>query len=280
MKVINGLTAVVLAACVHSAVADTTYTVSTGREGGSYFTVLGPQVVKYIRGSGLPNVTFIPSTGSLENLQRVSKGTDAQIGFSQADAFMYFRKTNPVDGMKIEIGAPLVKECLFVAVKKGSNIANVDDLKKKGLNVSAGAEGDGSHATWDYMGILDEKFKLPTTVDLGGALGLAQLLSGQVDAFLFVTNPNTLASSEIFNLTYNNKNLKIIDANSWNMNDKLPNGDAIYTKEKVILHSGFINDTVNTICMSSYVVYNSTISGGDKEKLAKAFLRMSVINDK
>lgn len=262
------------------AYADTTYTISTGREGGSYFTVLGPQVIKFLRGAGLTNTTFTPSTGSLENLKRVAAGNDAQIGFTQADALMYFRKTNPVEGIKIEIGAPLVKECLFVAVKKDGPINDVDDLKKKGVTVAAGAEGDGSRATWDYMSVLDEKFKLATTVDFGGALGLSQLSSGQANAFLFVTNPDTLASSEIFNLVSSNKNLKFVNANSWNLNDKLPNGDAIYTKETVVTKKGIFNDTVKTICTQSYVVYNANVPVTDKEKLAKAFLRMSAANSK
>lgn len=257
------------------AMAETTYTVSTGREGGAYYTVLGPQIVKFLRSSGIQNPTFISSTGSLENLKRVSAGTDAQIGFTQADALMYFRKTNPVEGMKIEIGAPLVKECLFVAVKKNGPINDVDDLKKKGVTVAAGAEGDGSRATWDFMGVLDEKFKLATTSDVGGALGLSQLTAGQANAFVFVTNPDMLPSSEIFNLVSNNKSLKIVDANSWNLNDKLPNGDAIYTKETVVTKRGWLNDTVNTICTQSYVVYNTNVHSADKEKLAKAFLRMS-----
>lgn len=252
------------------------YTITTGREGGSYFTVFGPQVVKFIQGAGLQNVTFGPSSGSLENLRLVADGSKAQIGFTQGDALMYFRKIDPVNGIKIEIGAPLAKECLFVAVKKDGGIDDVDDLKKKGVVVAAGAEGDGSRATWDYMGVLDEKFKLPTTVDFGGALGLTQLTSGQAQAFVFVTNPDTLASSEIFNLVANNKSLEIVDANSWNLNDKLPNGDAIYTKDSVVIKKGLLSDsTVKTICTQSYVVYNANIPAGDKEKIAKGLLRMS-----
>ena len=252
-----------------------TYVVSTGREGGSYFSIQGPAVVKQLRNAGLAGATLIPSTGSLENLKRVAEGKEAQIGFSQGDAIMFYRKTFPASGLNIEIGAPLGRECLFVVVKKESGFSNIDDLKRKGIQVAAGAEGDGSRATWDYMGILDEKFKLPTTVDAGGALGLSQLASGQVSAFVFVTNPATLQSSEIFNLAYNNKTLKFINANSWNLNDKLPNGDALYTKETVVLKEGLFNDTVKTICQSSYVVYNGAVPTPDKEKLAKAFLRMS-----
>lgn len=280
MKKIAAAAAAMAAISSWAFAAETTYTISTGREGGSYFTVLGPQVVKFLRGAGLPNATFMPSTGSLENLKRVANGAEAQIGFSQADALMYFRKTNPVEGIKIEIGAPLVKECLFVAVKKDGPIGDVDDLKKKGVTVAAGAEGDGSRATWDYMGTLDEKFRLATTVDFGGALGLSQLTSGQASAFVFVTNPDTLASSEIFNLVANNKALKFVNANSWSLNDKLPNGDAIYTKETVVTKKGFFDDTVKTICTQSYVVYNTNVPTADKEKLAKAFLRMASANSK
>lgn len=259
--------------------ADSGYIISTGREGGSYFTTQGPKVVKYLRGAGVTNVTFVPSSGSLENLSRVAKN-EAQIGFTQADALLYFKKTDPVGGTNIDIGAPLTKECLFVVSQKNGKVDDVDDLKKKGITVAAGADGDGSRATFDYMGVLDKGFKEPNISDMGGALGLAQLAAGQADAFLFVTNPDTLQSSELFQLVMANPKLKIVNANSWSLNDKLPNGDVLYSKEKVVTKPGIFGDSVNTICMQSYVVTYNRIPVGDKEKFAKAFLRMAASSTK
>jgi len=271
----------IIAFAVLSALSSTAFadlTVSTGRDGGSYFRVQGPKIVKYLKNAGL-SANFVSSTGSLDNLNKVAKG-EAQVGIAQADAVMFFKRTQPQLGTKIEIGSPLGRECVFIVAKKGGPIQTDDELQAKGVSIAAGAPGDGSRATWDYMGVLDEKFKLATTVDFGGALGLSQLSSGQANAFLFVTNPDTLASSEIFNLVAGNKNLKFVNANSWNLNDKLPNGDAIYTKETVVTKKGIFNDTVKTICTQSYVVYNTGVPMGDKEKLAKAFLRMSAANSK
>jgi TRAP-type uncharacterized transport system substrate-binding protein len=263
----------VLSTLSASALAD--ITVTTGREGGSYFAVQGPKIVKYLTGVGLKS-GFVSSSGSLDNLNKVAKG-EAQVGIAQADALMYFKKTQPQLGLKIEIGTPLNQECVFIVAKNGGLINTDDDLQTKGVSIAAGAMGDGSRATWDYMGILEEKFKLPNIVDAGGASGLSQVVSGTVDAFIFVTNsqPAVLYSNELFNLARNNKNLHFVTVDDWDLNNKLPNGDSIYTFNKVVIKPGtFSDDKVNTICLNSYTVYNTDLDADTKEKLARVFLRM------
>lgn len=249
--------------------------VSTGREGGSYFGVQGPKIVKFMKGAGL-NVTFVASTGSLDNLDKVSKG-EAHVGIAQADSIMFFKKTNPQAGTKIEIGGTLGRECAFVVAKKGGKVSEDSHLQIKGVSIAAGAQGDGSRATWDYMGILEEKFKNAMPVDVGGASGLAQVVSGQTNAFLFVTNPDpkVLYTNEIFTLARDNKTLQFVPVTDWDLNDKLPNGDAVYNFETVTIKPGLFSDTVKTICMSTYTIYNSNLDAVTKEKLARAFLRMS-----
>lgn len=249
--------------------------ITTGREGGSYFAVQGPKITKYLKGAGL-DAGFVSSSGSLDNLNRVAKG-EADVGITQADALMYFRKTQPQLGLKIEIGTPLNQECVFIVAKNGGPIKTDDELQTKGVSIAAGAMGDGSRATWDYMGILEEKFKLPNIVDAGGASGLSQVVNGTVDAFIFVANsqPAVLYSNELFNLARNNKNLHFVPVEDWNLNNKLPNGDSVYTFNKVVIKPGtFSDDKVNTICLNSYTVYNTDLDANTKEKLARAFLRM------
>jgi TRAP-type uncharacterized transport system substrate-binding protein len=251
-------------------------TISTGREGGSYFGVQGPKIVKFIKGTGL-DTTFVASTGSLDNLDKVAKG-EAQVGIAQADAIMFFKKTKPQAGTKIEVGGTLGRECAFVVSKKGGKVSTDADLQNKGVTIAAGAQGDGSRATWDYMGILEEKFKNATPNDVGGASGLAQVVSGQTNAFLFVTNPDpkVLYTNELFILARDNKSLQFVPVTDWDLNDKLPNGDAVYTFDKVVTKPGtFSDDKVETICMNTYTIYNSDLSPAVKEKLARAFLRMS-----
>ena len=266
----------IAAALVTTTAASQELTISTGREGGSYFGVQGPKIVKFMKGAGL-NASFIPSTGSLDNLDKVAKGEAAQVGIAQADAIMYFKKTNPQAGTKIEIGGTLGRECVFVVSKKGGKVNNDSDLQVKGVTIAAGAPGDGSRATWDYMGILEEKFKNATTNDVGGASGLSQAVSGQADAFLFVTNPDrkVLYSNELFTLARDNKTLQFVPVTDWDLNDKLPNGDAVYDFETVTIKPGLFSDTVKTICMSTYTIYNGDLDAATKEKLARAFLRMS-----
>lgn len=255
--------------------AESDIVITTGREGGSYFGVQGPKIIKFIKGVGL-NGSFVPSTGSLDNLSRVAKG-EAQVGIAQADSIMFFKKTQPQAGTKIEIGGTLGRECAFVVAKKGGKVSSDSDLQVKGVTIAAGAQGDGSRATWDYMGILEEKFKNATPSDVGGASGLAQVVSGQTNAFLFVTNPDpkVLYNNELFTLARDNKNLQFVPITDWDLNDKLPNGDAVYNFETVTIKPGLFSDTVKTICMSTYTVYNGDLDAATKEKLSRAFLRMS-----
>jgi TRAP-type uncharacterized transport system substrate-binding protein len=248
--------------------------ITTGREGGSYYGVQGPKLVKFLEGVGLKS-NFISSTGSLQNLERVAKN-EAQVGIAQADAIKFFQRLNPAIANKIEIGGALGEECVFV-VAKDKNILTDDGLQVKTASIAAGAQGDGSRATWDYMGILEERFKNPSVVNVGGAMGLSQVNAGTVSAFLFVTNPDpkVLFNHELFNLANNNKNLHFVSVTDWDLNDKLPNGEAVYNFKTVVTKKGTLfNENVETICMNAYTIYNSTLSTDVAEKLARAFLRI------
>lgn len=258
-----------------STVAFADLTVTTGRDGGSYFRVQGPKIVKYLKNAGL-SANFVASTGSLDNLSKVAKG-ESQVGIAQADAVMFFKKTQPQLGTKIEIGGPLGKECVFIVAKRGGPIKTDDELQVKGVSIAAGAPGDGSRATWDYMGTLEEKFKQPTIVDAGGASGLAQVAAGTTQAFIFITNPEpaVLYNNELFTLARDNKSLQFVPVVDWDLNDKLPNGDAVYSFDNVVIKPGtFADDKLATICLSAYTIYNSDLDADTKEKLARAFLRM------
>jgi TRAP-type uncharacterized transport system substrate-binding protein len=251
------------------------FTVVTGREGGTYYAVQGPKIVKFLKGAGIKNATFIPSGGSLDNLEKVSNG-QAEMGIAQADAIMYFKKTHPKEGISIEIGGPLGKECIFITAKKDGKINNDSDLQKAGVSIAAGANGDGSRASWDYMGILEEGFKKPTVFDYGGATGLAKVPSGNVDAFIFVTNPDpsVLFNNELFSYANANKSLKWIPVTDWDLNDKLPNGDQVYTFENVITKPGLFGSSLDTICVNTYTFYNTNLDDTTKEAISRSVLRM------
>lgn len=72
--------------------------------------------------------TVIPSKGSLDNLDKVASGT-AQIGFTQADAFQFWRSRHSNEAQKVDIIGELADECVFVAVKKGGKVSDEGDLK-------------------------------------------------------------------------------------------------------------------------------------------------------
>lgn len=250
--------------------------VVTGREGGSYFSNIGPKVVKNMKAVGLSS-EFVSSGGSLDNLEKVAKG-EAQIGISQADAISYFKKTNPQLAQTVEIGVDVGDECAFLVSKKGGKVTSDDNLQTKGISISVGAKGDGSRATWDFMATLEPKFKNSQVFDFGGATGLSKVLSGASDAFLFVTNPDekVLFNNEIFKFVSSNKNLQFVPITDWDLNDKLPNGDAVYTFKKVTIGKGsLMDDKVETICMNAYTIYNDSLSPEVKEKMSKGFMNLA-----
>lgn len=248
--------------------------ISTGRERGSYYTIQGPKIVKYLQGVGLPS-TFVESQGSLDNLNKVASGERA-IGIAQADAIMFFKKTHPKEGINIEIGGRLGEECVFLVTNKKTSIRSDADIQQKGVSIAVGAEGDGSQATWEYMKLLEENFKNASEVEQGGVVSLTKVLNGQTDSFMFVTSSNTLSTNELFTLTKDNKDLIFIPIKDWDLNNKLPNGDAVYTFKNVVIEEGTLFDKkISTICLNAYTIYNNQLTNDVKEKLSRAFLRMS-----
>ena len=63
--------------------------ITTGQQGLTYNAVYGVNLASALSEYGYSS-TVIPSKGSLDNLDKVASGT-AQFGFTQADAFQFWR---------------------------------------------------------------------------------------------------------------------------------------------------------------------------------------------
>lgn len=250
--------------------ADDTLNITTGGKSGVYNTVYGVNLASALSEFSF-KTTIMPSKGSIDNLDRIAAGT-AAIGFTQADAFMYWRQTHPNDVQKVDVAGKLGEECVFAIVKQGGKISSADDLGTP-VKVAVGDPTSGSFASWSYLQSLVKEYNKAETYGAGSTRALAKVLTGDYDAFLFVSaadKPNEY--QEIVNQP--NSGLKFIDLTTWHVNDKLPNGEAVYTKETVIIKKNtFKDDTVDVPCMNTLVVASKDLTDDQADALSKIMLK-------
>lgn len=263
MKKLLLITALV-AALATSAFSDST--ISTGSKKGSYY--------KY----GHKLSTFVPSKvitskGSVQNFDRLLSGK-ASIAIAQKDAWAWYSSKNPEATSAIEILGDLKMECLYAVAKVDGKVSSDADMQKPGINIATGKIGSGTRVTWDYMSQLEPGFKKATSIPKGGPRALNKIITGDYDVYLSVQTPST--SNKLVKTVLANKDLKFIDITDWDLNDKLPSGEAVYTHEKIDLAKGMFNDTeLKTICTTASVFISTAWaddSDDDADTLADALL--------
>ena len=121
--------------CLSNAASAADVVITTGQQGLTYNAVYGVNLASALSEYGYSS-TVIPSKGSLDNLDKVASGT-AQIGFTQADAFQFWRSRHSNEAQKVDIIGELADECVFVAVKKGGKVSDEGDLKA-GVKIAVG----------------------------------------------------------------------------------------------------------------------------------------------
>lgn len=258
------LSAAVLASLLAAASAQAAdITISTGYDGGSYHGVFGRNLGQILAERG-HNVSLLPSKGSVENLERVSRG-EAQVGFAQADAYAATRSD-------AEIIGSLGEECLFVATSEASGIDDEAELQASGVRIAVGEQGSGSAVSWDYARELEPDYMEASTFYQGGILALSKVKTGQLDAFFWVTTPGNLDHKYLKAVRTEGSGLRMIDFNDWDMNDKLANGEAVYEFRNVDIENGMFADSVEVPCTKVLVVAYGGMDGRALEDLATAVM--------
>ncbi|HHA1670076.1 TPA: TAXI family TRAP transporter solute-binding subunit [Enterobacter roggenkampii] len=256
----KSLTAIMagLLLCLSASAWATDITITTGQQGLTYNAVYGANLASALSEYGYTS-TVIPSKGSLDNLDRVASG-EAQIGFTQADAYQFWRQRHGNEAQHVDIIGELGDECVFVAVKAGGKIGDESDLKE-GVKIAVGEPASGSYASWQYLQSLEKDYAKVETYAKGGVRSLAKVTTGEYDAFLWVSAPDR---SNKFLEAVNQKDsgLVVIDMNGWHVDDKLPNGKPVYELQKAVTESGWISDSkVKVPCTKTLVVAN--VGAGD-----------------
>lgn len=232
--------------------------ITTGQQGLTYNATYGVNLASNLAEFGNKS-TVIPSKGSLENLDRVAAGS-AQLGFTQADAFQFWRSQHPNEAQNVDIVGELGEECVFIAVKKDGKLSSESDLKD-GVKIAVGEPTSGSYASWQYLQTLVKRYAAAETYAKGGIRSLAKVTTGEYDAFMWVSAPNR-DNKFLDSVKQDSSGLKLIDVDNWNTNDKLPNGKSVYTMQSAVVDGGtFFDSKVKVPCTRTLVVAN--VDAGD-----------------
>ncbi|HAT2203361.1 TPA: hypothetical protein I8271_003750 [Kluyvera intermedia] len=265
-KSFTAIAAVLLFSSFGATAAD--ITITTGQQGLTYNAVYGVNLASALSEYGYKS-TVVPSKGSLDNLDKVASG-EAQIGFTQADAFQFWRSRHGNEAQKVDIIGELGDECVFVAVKDGGKVGSESDLKE-GIKIAVGEPASGSYASWQYLQTLEKNYAKVETYAKGGVRSLAKVATGEYDAFLWVSAPDR-TNKFLESVNQKGSGLTMISMNGWNVDDKLPNGKAVYELKKAVTESGWLSDSkVKVPCTKTLVVAN-TDAGDDMLETASTVL--------
>ena len=265
-KSFTAIAAVLLFSSFGATAAD--ITITTGQQGLTYNAVYGVNLASALSEYGYKS-TVVPSKGSLDNLDKVASG-EAQIGFTQADAFQFWRSRHGNEAQKVDIIGELGDECVFVAVKDGGKVGSESDLKE-GIKIAVGEPASGSYASWQYLQSLEKDYAKVETYAKGGVRSLAKVTTGEYDAFLWVSAPDR-TNKFLESVNQKGSGLTMISMNGWSVDDKLPNGKAVYELKMAVTESGWLSDSkVKVPCTKTLVVAN-TDAGDDMLETASTVL--------
>lgn len=244
---------------------------TTGMVGGSYHDVLGVNLRNVMREQGV-NMTVVPSRGSAENLERIFNG-EAQVGFTQADALARWLRSNPT--ADIEILGSLGQECVFMATSDDNNLDRISRITDSGHRVAVGERGTGSALSWDYIRTLNDDYAQVQTFYQGGMRALAQVKTGQLDAFVWVTSPHNRDHRFFEAVNQDNSGLRFVNFNDRELRGELPNGETVYQTTDITIRSstlGFGGVSVQAPCTGLMVVADYNLDSHILEELAYSIM--------
>ena len=237
--------------------------ITTGSKKGSYY--------KYGQNlKGITGGTVLSSKGSNQNFDRLMSGK-ATVALGQLDAYKLYTSKHPEAANKIELVGLLKKECLYAVASTKSGITKDSQIQSKGVKVATGGKGSGSEATWKYMKQLESGFSEATGVPKGGSRALAATAAGTYDVYLSMQTPSV--DNKLVKTVLSNPGLTFVDVTDWDLNDKLPSGEAVYTHDKIDVAKGLLNDTeIHTICTQAAVFVATDSDESDIESVVDAIL--------
>ncbi len=259
--------------------ADPPIVISTGKSGGGYNTI-GERLKTVLAEQDQP-AQVLTSAGSIENLTRLDDPqSPVSVGLTQADALKYYLKDHPGFADQFISLGEIGKECVFIVTGKDSDLRSDSDLQAKGKNrlIAVQSAKSGVAVTWEYMTLLEPAFKNTAPAFVDGAEALLQIKSGgkasQIQAAMVVQKPMA-KSTEMQVVLENPKDFRLVSVKDWDLNDKLPDGSAVYTFENITVAEkkwGF-DTTVDTICTRGLMLANKNkLTADQRTRLSKIML--------
>jgi TRAP transporter TAXI family solute receptor len=159
----------------------TRFVLSTGAEGGAYH-LYGQRYRELLAREGV-RVELAPSSGSVENLERLTRPEGASVAFVQGGV------GSPSAQRGLVTLAALYYEPLWIFQRAGQDSTLLAQLA--GKRVAIGPEGSGTRALaltlLEAAGAARDRARL---LPLAGAEAADALLDGRIDAALFVAGPD------------------------------------------------------------------------------------------
>ena len=181
------------------------------------------------------------------------------------------------------------KECVFIIANRNGDIDDDDDLQSDdGYQLAINHPNSGPAITYQYMSLLEPKFKRTTVEYIDGMEALLRIEANsehdKVKALMLVMHPRTMFP-EIEWVIQNNNIFHFVAVNDWDLDDRMPDGSSLYEYEDAVLSGrleaeGYLSIgkeydiEVETICTRGLIIANKDKLNIKLEgNLARAMLR-------
>lgn len=258
-------------------------TISTGRQGGNYFYI-GKRLHTTMQIEHDLRIEVATSSGSIQNLARLADPSSmVGLALTQTDALSQFLKNNAEFANEFIVLGDAGKECVVLITGKNSGISSFSELKKNANGeISVDDPGSGASATFNYLQAMHPELAgtQPVYIDTIEAL-LQMKVAGKftdLKATMLVQRPST-RSAPVNILLENRQDYRLVPIMKVDVeNSKLPDGQAVYTFERVNIGNTSGDDSldVDTICTRSLLLASkSKLSREIRSKLSSAMFESS-----
>lgn len=250
----------ILAATAVAQAAPSGLNLCTASESGKYYENAGK-----LHGmlKGKLSIEPVVTNGSEDNLRRMVDGS-CDAAFVQADASLYFAKTNPGAALNIETVTPIQKEYAHLVCNLDADVDAIKDLYGTKKLVIIGKPGSGSAITWYGFGTAEKRYQPIPTTDVDGDLALTRLSTNRAQCMLFVAGLRSGTMAKINDL--GKGRLKLVKLNDGDLDSaKDAQGKPLYRYDDIpggtypnLQTSGMFSKATKTLTLDSILVVNSS----------------------
>ena len=211
-------------------------TLCTGPTSLRYFTV-GQQLVAQFR--GIVDLKVVESTGSIENLDRISdpkRADRCDMALTQGDALIAYPKLDPAASFSVKVVQPLYQEPVhFICnTDRAKGVDRVVDLMKRNdVRLGIGEPGAGTQATWATAVSIEKRYETVPTVPVGGDEGLSDLISGKIGCMIVVAGQNSRLIQDANEAAKRGAHLSIINYDDRDIKNAVYDGMKVYEETEL-----------------------------------------------